>query len=151
MNTVPVRSKRDHRGIEIFSDRLRKLREGLGLGQLELAKRVKEYLGDSGQAYQSQIGNMENSNSPAMPSVQVLRALALILETNTDYLLGLTDDDRPVGNLDDQVVAVVENPEERKVVQEMVDLVASASRDDKLYIAGLVRRILPKKPRIIGD
>lgn len=150
MNKTKLPSNKQYRGLEVFGERLRALREGLGLGQLELAKKVKEHLGDTSNAYQSQIGNMEKQNSNSLPSVPVLRALAVILETNTDYLLGLTNDDRPAGDLDDQVVVVVEDADERRIVQEMVEAVANASHDEKLYIAGLVRRLTPKKPRIIG-
>lgn len=151
MNTKGMRSDRTCKGIDIFAERLRGLRKEMGFSQLELAKKVKEYLNDDSPSYQSFIGNMEDLEKRAMPSVQVLRALALILQTNTDHLLGLTDDGRPTGDMDDQVVVVVDDPEERKIVQEIAELMARATPDEKEYISGLVRKLLPKKPRIIGD
>lgn len=151
MNNTGARSDKSCLGIEMFRERLKRLRTERGISQLDLTKRVKEYLGEEVTAYQSYIGNMEDANKRALPSVQALRAIAVILETNTDYLLGLANDDRPLGDVDDQVVVVVEDPEERKIVQEVAEALARAKRDEKLYIADLVRKILPKKPRIIGD
>jgi len=151
MNNTGPRSDRSHRGIEAFRERLKELRNERGVSQQELANRVKEYLGEEGQAYQSYIGNMEDSKKSALPSVQALRAIAVILETNTDYLLGLTTDSRPTGDVDDQVVVVVEDPDERRIVQEVAEALARANKDERLYVAGLVRKLLPKKPRIIGD
>lgn len=140
----------DHESIRVLGDRVRDLRMRVGLGQKELSQRVNDLIGKPKKGSQSHIGNIEGTEGK-MPSVQVLWALAIILETSTDYLLGLTNDDRPLGNADDQVVVTVEDHEERKVVQEVAELMARASHDEKLYVAGLVRRLLPKKPRIVGD
>ena len=140
--------------ISVFGERLRKLREGFGMSQAQLSQAVKDMVGEnkSGnkKGTQSHIANLESSTGDKFPSVPVLRALAVILETNTDYLLGLTDDDRPHGYADDQVVATVEDSEERRMLQEAMDLLASAPKNEKEYIVGLVRRLTPKKPRIIG-
>jgi hypothetical protein len=83
--------------------------------------------------------------------VETLALLARALETNADYLLGLTDDERPHGQLDDQVVVTVVDPVDRKMMQEAIEMLARASKDDKEYIVSLIRRLSPKKPRIIGD
>lgn len=133
--------------INLLAQRMRRLREGAGLSQVKLARLLNSEHGIS--THQTNLSAIERNES--LPSVQLLTALADVLETNTDYLLGRTDDDKPSGNLDDQVVVVVEDPDERRIVQEVADAVAGASRDDKILIAGWISRILPKKPRIIGD
>jgi transcriptional regulator with XRE-family HTH domain len=107
--------------------------------------------GNKQKGSQSHISNMEKSKGEKLPSVEVLRALAIALETNTDYLLGLTDDDRPHGQLDDQVVVTVEDPDERRIIQEATEALVRATKEDKDYIVGLIRRLSPKPPRIIGD
>jgi transcriptional regulator with XRE-family HTH domain len=66
MNTSNVRSDRSHRGIDVLGERLRSLRKELGFSQQELAKRVKEYLGEDGPAYQSSISNMEDQEKHAV-------------------------------------------------------------------------------------
>lgn len=129
-------------------DRVRVLRERGGLSQQKLAEQVA--LIDSDAAVlQSQISNIEKNMS--LPSTALLRALAIVLETNTDYLLGLTDDDRPPSDLEDQVVVTVEDSRDRAMVQEVADLLARATKEERAYTAELVRRILgPAHPRIIG-
>lgn len=136
--------------IAVMGSRLRVLREGIGLNQTELSQAVKDMIGTNKKGTQSHISNLENSTGDKLPSVQVLRALAIILSTNADYLLGLTDDDRPHGQLDDQVVVTIEDAEERAMIQEAAEMLAQAPKEDKEYIVGLVRRLAPKKPRIIG-
>lgn len=134
-----------------FGARLRELRERAGMSQEELSQAVWDMLRANKKGSQSHISNMENSKGDKMPSVQVLRAMAVILGTNTDYLLGLTENWRPLGDINDEVVVTIEDDDERKMIQEMAEAVADASSEDKRYIVGLVKRILPKPPRIIGD
>lgn len=136
--------------ISVMGTRLRELREGLGVSQVELSQAVRDMLGGGKKGTQSHISNLETSTGDKMPSVQVLRALAIILATNTDYLLGLTNDDRPHGNVDDQVVVTIEDPSERRLVQEAAETLKLAPKEDKEYIVGLIRRLVPKPPRIIG-
>jgi len=139
--------------IRVFGARLRQMRERMGLRQEELSQAVHDMLGDGKTGSQPHISNMENSDGEKqkLPSVQVLRALAVILKTNTDYFLGLTNNDRPFGDLEDEVVVTVEEPNERRLVQEVAEVLAEASAADKEYVAGLIYRILPKKPRNIGE
>lgn len=137
--------------ISVMGIRLRELRKAIGLSQIELSQAVRDMVGGNQKGTQSHISNLENPTSDKLPSVQVLRALAIILGTNTDYLLGLTDDDRPHGQLDDQVVMTVEDPQERTVIQEAMEALRRAPKEDKDYIVGLIRRLSPKPPRIIGD
>lgn len=134
-----------------FGTRLRELRERVGFTQEELSQAVKDMVDGKKKGTQSHISNLESLKGGKLPSVPVLRALAIILETNTDYLLGLTTDDKPHGDLDDQAVVTIEDPEERAMIQEAMEALARAPKADKEYIVGLIRRLAPKKPRIIGD
>src|SRR5687768_3393715 len=85
----------------VFSHRLRELREQAGMSQEELSQAVWDTLHMNKKGSQPHISNMESPKGGKLPSVPVLRALALILKTNTDYLLGLTNNYRPFGDLED--------------------------------------------------
>ena len=95
--------------ISKFGGRLREMRERAGMSQEELSQAIWDMLRANKKGSQSHISNIENSKGDKMPSVQVLRALALILGTNTDYLLGLTDNWRPLGDINDEVVVTIED------------------------------------------
>lgn len=132
-----------------MGERLRHLRDRAGLSQgglaVLVAKEVKEP-----DYHQTAISGIERGTR--YPSVQVLAALAKILGTNADYLLGLTDDDKPASDLDDQVIIGVSNPEERKLLQDAIELLAGVPLDEQRYLVALVRRVVgTNKPRIIGE
>lgn len=76
-----------------------------------------------------------------LPSLQVLAKLVEILETNADYILGLTDDDKPASDLDDQVVIGVKDPARRRLVQEVCSLLTEMSDEDAEIIWRMARRI----------
>lgn len=129
-----------------MGNRIRRLRELIGMSQIDLTKALANRGVDVNQGH---VSNIERDNRS--PSIELLRALAVVLETNTDYLLGLTDDDRPPSDLEDQVVVTVEDPHDRALVQEVADLLVRVTPSERLYIADLVRRLLgPVRPRIIG-
>jgi transcriptional regulator with XRE-family HTH domain len=70
---------------ESLGDRIRKAREHYGMSQAELARRI----GISKQAmYQ-----MESNRTPD-PGALKIKAIASNLRVSTDYLLGLSDDER---------------------------------------------------------
>lgn len=135
--------------IRFYGGRLRDLRERMGITQEELSQAVHDMIKDGKPGSQSHISNLENSSGEKLPSVQVLWALAVILKTNMDYFVGITDNERFYGDMEDEVVVTVEDPKERRLIQELAETVADASPEDKEYIASLVYRILPKKPRFI--
>ena len=70
----------------MLSQRIRELRVAQGYSQVTLAKR----LGVSKQA----VSNWENDN--IQPSIEMLLRLAQLFSVSTDYLLGLTDEPRPL-------------------------------------------------------
>lgn len=131
---------------EDFGIRLKILRERQGLTQVKLAEAL------AGSPFgvrvkQSTLSGYESSGGNELPSVPVLAALAYVLETNADYLLGLTDDDRPASDLDDQVIASVADPVERETIQEILDALVRAPVEDRHFLAKMIRRILPAPPR----
>lgn len=132
--------------IDGMGDKLRKLREPRWTSQQKFLDFVEETYGMS--IHQTSLSAFERGDK--RPSVETLTILAQALETNTDYLLGLTDDDKPHGKLDDQVVVTVEDANERVMLQDALEMLVRATKEDKEYIIGLIRRLSPKKPRIIG-
>lgn len=134
-------------GLEKLGSKVRTLRKSRWRSQEKFVQYMEEMFGSS--IHQTSLSAIELGEK--YPTVENLALLARALETNTDYLLGLTDDDRPHSQLDDQVIVTVEDPVERRMLQDALEMLAKASPDDKEYIVGLIRRLAPKKPRIIGD
>jgi transcriptional regulator with XRE-family HTH domain len=136
---------------EGLGQRIYKLRKRRGLTQEELAAAVNGTRYGLSIRGQSHISNMENSGGDKLPSVQVLAALAEVLETNTDYLLGLTDDDAPHSDLDDQVMFGTRNEREHRRLREMGEGFLTLPETTQEYLLGIIRELKPKPPRIIGD
>ncbi len=128
--------------------RFRDKREKLFRSQYKFSDAIKEQEGvDVGQSHISAIERGERQ-----PSVDLLPRLARVLETNTDFLLGLTDDDAPHSDLADQVVAGVKNEREREIMQELVDLILPLPIDGKRQLVDVIKMLRGTgKPRIIGD
>lgn len=137
--------------LESLGDRVKLRRGKLSLSQKGLAALIsKSEFGVASDYHQTGISAIENGSQ--LPSVQVLAALAHVLETNTDYLLGLTDDDKPASDLDDQVVIGVRDHAQRTLLQELVDAVVALPLEDQMFVLTMVRKVAaPLKPRIIGQ
>lgn len=135
-----------------IGQKIRHLREDkLKISQTELVDRLNQTRWKPDISRQSHISNIENSTGDKLPSIRVLAAMAEVLETNTDYLLGLTDDEKPASDLDDQVVVGVKDPVERQLVQEAMDLLRGKPRDEQRYVVDLVRRLVgPTTAHVIG-
>lgn len=84
------------------------------------------------------------------PSVPVLVDLARVLETNADYLLGLTDDDKPPSDLEDQVLVTVRDPEEKALFHELFELLRKKPPEEQRLVLEMVRLMTPKAARIVG-
>lgn len=132
--------------IQNLGERVRKLRKERWRSQEKFVKYIQQEFDEA--IHQTTLSGIERGEK--YPSLDNLALLAVALDTNSDYLLGMTTDDRPVSQLDDQVIVTVEDPQERKELQEALDMLTRATKEDKQYILGLVRRLAPKKPRIIG-
>lgn len=89
----------------------------------------------------SHISNIENGSGDKLPSIRALAALAVALETNLDYLAGLTNDPKPATDLEDQVVVGVDDPHRRAQLQEVAELLAGFTDDDFATLVWLVRRL----------
>ena len=63
----------------MFSERIKQLRESLGINQVEFGKRLN--------VSKQCISNWENSN--ILPSIDMLTKIAKTFSVSTDYLLGL--------------------------------------------------------------
>jgi transcriptional regulator with XRE-family HTH domain len=136
---------------EGFGHRLRCLREQRGINQEQLRLALKATRFSVKISRPNHISNMETSDGRKLPSVQVLAALAEVLETNTDYLLGLTDDPAPHSDLEDQVVFGTRNESEHRRLREAGKDFLSLPSDDQELALAFIRRLKPKPPRIIGD
>lgn len=132
----------------------RKRKEDLKISQDELLERMRQTRFRPDVSRQSHISNIENSDGEKLPSIRVLAALAEALETNVDYLVGLTDDPKPASDLEDQLVIEVGDEEERALLQELFDLIHKRPRDEQRFLADVIRRLAaapaPKAPIIIG-
>lgn len=133
-------------GIEGLGKRVQDLRKIRWRSQERFSEYMQEVFGMS--LHQTSLSAIERGEK--FPTVENLALLARALETNADFLLGLTNDDRPHGDLDDQVVVTIDDPKERAMIQDAVEMLVRSSADDKAYIVSLIRRLAPKKPRIIG-
>jgi len=116
--------------ITLQPERLVDKRKAANLSQEGLAALVRKRLGDP-TFHQTNISGYERGTKT--PSLPVFRALAQVLETNMEWLAGETDDDKPSSDLEDQVVVGIEEPEDRAMIQEMMNLLASANSDERRY------------------
>jgi transcriptional regulator with XRE-family HTH domain len=112
----------------IDGKRVRQLREDLGWTQEDLARAVSKLVGAINQ---SSISHVERGTYGMR--VDALAALAVALDTSTDYLLGLTDDPDPRTSLEDHVILIEHDPVRRKFLQEFFNGIESLPgnlRDD---------------------
>lgn len=108
---------------------------------------------------QSYISNLENR--PTIPPTWPLLArLAVYYETSTDYLLGLTDDDRPTSEV---IRAKVERGITERLAESrtpyltdeqaiLLELYESLDEGERAYVLGLIEFVRKRNtPRIIGE
>lgn len=108
--------------VSIRGDRVRQLRTALGINQTELA----EKLGIN----QFQVSRYERGSSN--PSVDVLVVMAQILNTTSDYLLGLSSEVKPDGA--HEILSRLSPAE-----MEMVKLMRRYDADVQMRLVELVR------------
>lgn len=73
--------------LRTYGARQKYLREERGLLQKELAAMLKTHGAEVGQTYMSELERTDKT-----PSGEVVAAVASVLETSADFLLGRTDD-----------------------------------------------------------
>lgn len=93
-------------------ERIRQLRIDMGMTQADMADQLQKLVGAVNQSHLSQVERGERGLAP-----ETLAAVAVLLETSTDYLVGLTDDPSQAGNMEEQVILVERDPERRSYLQ----------------------------------
>lgn len=119
-----------------MGSRLYDLRKRAGMSQYDLVNQLATY---GVSVRQSHISGIENGDSN--PSVEMLMGLVYSLNTNADYLLGLTDDPRSVDLLAKTVAKVVNDDAERAILREIVARVTALSLEDQMYANDLLARL----------
>lgn len=120
----------------IRGERVRQLRMDAGLTQEEMVARLHAIVGAVNQSHLSQVERGERGLTP-----ETLAAVATVLETSTDYLLGITDDPTPRGNMEEQVILVERDPERREYLQRIfagVERMSSAKRAEYYRTIGML-------------
>jgi transcriptional regulator with XRE-family HTH domain len=84
--------------LQRIGNRIRSLREGMGFTQADLSRQLEMRFGVS--VRQNHISNIESGDGKRLPSIPVLIGIAEALETSTDYLLGLTDNQLSAADID---------------------------------------------------
>lgn len=95
-------------------DRLRRLRETMGLTQAEAAARLTAAGSGINQAFLSQVERGEKS-----VSLETLVALAKLFAVSTDYLLGQTDDPASHQEGNEAASLVEADPAQRAALQQV--------------------------------
>jgi GTPase len=71
----------------------------------------------------------------------MLVGLVYSLDTNADYLLGLTDDPRPVGLMAKTVAKVVNDDAQRAILREIVARISALPLESQQYANDLLARL----------
>ncbi len=119
-----------------IGSRLYELRKKADMSQYDLVNRLADY-GIS--VRQSHISGIENGDSK--PSLDMLVGLVYSLDTNADYLLGLTDDPRPVGLMAKTVAKVVNDDAQRAILREIVARISALPPESQQYANDLLARL----------
>lgn len=131
--------------IKLDSDRVKKKRKEVFGSQRKMIDAWVARFGDS--PHQTHISKVEQGVKSL--SLERIGQLAELLETNIDFLINRSDDDKPASDLDDQVVFPVRTEAERKLLNEIGTEFMRLSAVDQGLVLELVRK-LPRGPRIIG-
>lgn len=113
-------------------DRIRELRQALGMSQMDVCEALRRRGVDVQQSWLSQVEQGKGGLKTG-----ALSALSEILECSTDYLLGVTDDPSARIDLENQVLLIEQDPERRAYVQQIFIGVAKLPADlrDEYYRA----------------
>lgn len=128
-----------------------KKRNALQLSQEELLSEIRLTPYRPDVTRQSHISNIETSTGDKLPSVRALAALAIALRTNTDYLIGLTDDDAQSSPRDRLLTLSVRDEDERQLLRALYDLIHDLPHDEQRFLSDVVRRLVGSaQPIVIG-
>lgn len=132
--------------------RIRILRQDIGLKQSALVEALRKVDVEINANYVSAL-----ETSDRIPSGEVLRGLARVLRTTTDYLLMLTDDPLPPGEQHEpaiqegRIVYQVNSAEEWMVIQDLIEAFQQLGETDQRLLVQLIERLTAVPPRIIGE
>lgn len=132
-------------GIRIVPDRVYKKRKAIYGSQQNLVNEWNQRYGDA--PHQTHLSGVEKGEKGL--SVDRLGKLAILLETNVDFLVGNSDDDKPASDLEDQVVFSVRSDEEREALNIVGSEFLAMTDEDQQLVLDLVNRLSGKKPRLI--
>lgn len=139
----------------ILAERSEDRRTAKRLSQPELIERMNATRFRPRIKAQSHISNIEGSQGRKLPSVPALAAMAEVLDTSMDYLVGLSDNPASAHEGAHRVAVNADDEEERALLQEFFELIHSRNRAEQQFIADVVRRLAaapaPKPPIIIGN
>ena len=119
-----------------IGSRLQEMRKAADMSQYDLVDKLATY---GINIRQSHISGIENGDSK--PSLAMLVGLVYCLDTNADYLLGLTDDPRPVGLMAKTVAKVVHDDAQRATLREIVARISALPPESQQYANDLLARL----------
>ena len=126
--------------------RIRALRNEKGWNQTEF---VEILSGNGKQIARSSMSEIETDVNN--PSLGLLVGIAKTLGTTTDYLLLVNDDPFPPQSTENQIVIEVNSAGERKVIEEIFELIKDFPLEEQKNILDMLRFVVKdKKPRIVG-
>ena len=125
----------------LLAERVERRRTEKRLSQSELVDRMRSTRFRPKVKAATHISNIEGAEGEKLPSVPVLAALAEVLDTSMDYLAGLSDNPAPARVGEHQVAINAADKEERKLLQELFELIHAHSLDEQRFIADVVRRL----------
>lgn len=123
-------------------DLFKKLREEMFASQRKFVDALSERYDI--KIRQSHISGIETGAS--LPSMELFAAFVDILETNPAYLMGRSNDPDPVGNMEDQVVVPVKDPDRREKLQRLAETLAELRSSDFVMILQLTTRLAGVAP-----
>lgn len=125
--------------IRLNPERVKKKRIEIFGSQPKLVKAWSERFGDA--PHQTHISKVERGIKGL--SLEKVGQLAELLETNIDYLILRSDDDKPASDLEDQVVFTVYTEKEKRLLKEIGEEYLTLSDADQQLVLDFVSR-LPK-------
>ena len=132
---------------KLRGDRVRELRTALSLSQYDVSDELRRMGAEVKQSWLSQV---ERGGAGLRP--EALTALAFLLGTSTDYLLGVTDDPSPREDLGAQVMLIERDEGRREELQRLfraVEKLAPELKDEYYAMIEVLYRGLAArgKPR----
>ena len=111
--------------MDLYIKRLKECREKLGISKQEAAKRI----GISQPAY------LRYESGDRKPSLQMTKEIAKILNTSVDYLIGESDDNKPI--------LIEINKEDNNELFHIVELCSNMDESQQKRIISYIKKLNP--------